>query len=56
MLNTKGLLALTEYQKVDWRLIKAENWDNKNYKRHTLLSLILLFNETCSFTSNFEYE
>ena len=31
----KGLVALTEYQQVGWRLIKEENCDNKNYKRHT---------------------
>ena len=30
MLNTKGLVALTENQQVYWRLIKAENCDNKN--------------------------
>ena len=33
MLNTKDLFALTEQQKVDWRLIKVENWDNNIYKR-----------------------
>ena len=30
--NTNGLVALTEYQKVGWKL---KNWDNKNYKRQT---------------------
>ena len=35
MLNTKDLVALTEHQQVGWRLITVENWDNKNYKRHT---------------------
>ena len=35
MLNRKGLVALTEHQKVGRRLIKAENCDNKNYKRQT---------------------
>ena len=29
MLNTKGLVGLTEHEKVGWRLIKVENWDNK---------------------------
>ena len=28
MLNTKGLVALTEYQQVGWRLTKVENWNN----------------------------
>ena len=28
MLNTKGLVTLTEYQQVGWRLIKVENCDN----------------------------
>ena len=28
MLNTKGLVALTEYQEVGWRLIKIENCNN----------------------------
>ena len=54
MLNTRGLVPLTDHQKVGWRLIKVENWDNKNYKRHDLLNL--LFNETCSLTSNFDFE
>ena len=35
MLNTKGLVALTEHQKVRWRLIKVENCNNTNYKRQT---------------------
>ena len=35
MLNTKGLVALTEHQRVGRWLIRAENWDNKNYKRQT---------------------
>ena len=39
-----------------WRLIKIENCDNENYKRHTQLNLILLFNEIYSFTSNFDFE
>ena len=30
MLNRKGLVTLTEHQQVSWRLIKAENSDNKN--------------------------
>ena len=33
-LNTKGLVTLTEYQQMGWRLIKVGNWDNKNYKRY----------------------
>ena len=45
MLNIKGLVALTEYEQVDWRLIKVENCDNKNYQRHTYPNLILPFNE-----------
>ena len=28
MLNTKGLVILTECQQVGWRLIKVENCDN----------------------------
>ena len=56
MLNTKGLVGLTEHEKVGWRLIKVENWDNKNYKRQTYPNFFLLFNETCSFTSNFDFE
>ena len=28
LLNTKGLVALTEYQQMGWRLIKVENCDN----------------------------
>ena len=28
MLNTKGLVTLTEYQQMGWRLIKVENCDN----------------------------
>ena len=32
MLKIRGLLALTEDQKVGWRLIKAEKKDNKNYQ------------------------
>ena len=56
MLNTKDLVALTEYQQVGWRLIKVENCNNKNYKRHTQPNLILLFNEIYSFTSNFDFE
>ena len=56
MLNRKGLVVLIEHQQVSWRLIKVENWDNKNYKRHTQPKLILLFNKTCYFTSNFDFE
>ena len=56
MLNTKGLVGLTEHEKVGWRWSKVENWDNKIYKRQTYPNLILLFNETCSFTSNFDFE
>ena len=56
MLNRKGLVALIEYQQVSWRLIKVENWDNKNYNRHTQPKLILLFNETCYVTSNYDFE
>ena len=55
MLNTKDLVALTEYQQVGWRLIKVENYDNKNYKRHTQPNLTLLFNEIYSVTSNFDF-
>ena len=40
MLNRKGLAALTEHQQVSWRLLKVENWDNKNYKRHKQPNLI----------------
>ena len=35
MLNTKGLVALTEHKKFGWRWANLENWDNKNYKRQT---------------------
>ena len=49
MLDPKGLVALTEHQQVGWRLIKVENWDNKNYKRNTQQNLILLFNKTCFY-------
>ena len=42
MLNTKGLVALTEYQQVGWRLIKLENCNNKNYQSHTQPNQILL--------------
>ena len=34
MLNTKGLFALTEYQQVDWKLMKVQDCDNKNYQRY----------------------
>ena len=43
VLNSKDLVALIEHQQVRWRLIKVENWVNKNYKRHTQPKLILLF-------------
>ena len=33
MLNTKSLVALTEYQQMGWRLIKVENYDI--YQSHT---------------------
>ena len=56
MLNRKGLVALIEHQQVSWRLIKVENWDNKNDKRHTQPKLTLVFNKTCYFTSNFDFE
>ena len=56
MLISKGIVALIEHQQVSWRLIKVENWDNKNYKRHAQQRLILLFNKTCCFTSNFDFE
>ena len=56
MLNRKGFVALTKYQKLGWRLIKVENCDNKNYQRHTSPKLILLFKEMFSFTSNFDFE
>ena len=46
MFKTKGLVAVTKYQQVGWRQIIVENWDD----------LILLFNETCSYTSNFDFE
>ena len=46
MLNRKGLVAL----------IKVENWDNKNYKRHTQPKLILVFNKTFYVRSNFDFE
>ena len=35
MLNIKDLVPSTEHQLVGLRLIKVENWNNKNYKRHT---------------------
>ena len=35
MLNTKGLVTLIIHQQVGRRLVKVENWDNKNYKGHT---------------------
>ena len=35
MLNTNGLVALTEQQQVGWRLIKVENCYKKNYQRYT---------------------
>ena len=41
MLNTKGLVALTKHQQVGWRLIKVENCDNKNYKRHTWIWFLM---------------
>ena len=56
VLNTKGLVVLTEYQQVSWRLIKVENCDNKNYQRHTWPNLILLFIEIYSFTNNFDFK
>ena len=56
MLNTKGLVTLTECQQVGWRTIKVENCNNKNYQRQTQPNLILLFNEIYSFTSNFDFE
>ena len=56
MLNTKGLVTLTEYQQVNQRLIEVDNCDNKNYQRHTQPNLILLFKEIYSFTSNFDFE
>ena len=56
MLDTKGLVTLTEYQQVGFRLIKVENSNNKNYQRHASPNLILLFNEIHSFTSNFDFE
>ena len=33
MLNTEGLVVLTEYHQVGWRLV--ENCDKKNDQRHT---------------------
>ena len=33
MLNRKGLVALTEYQQVAWRLIKVENCNNKKLSK-----------------------
>ena len=56
MLNRKGLVTLTQHQQVGGRLIKVENWDNKNCKGHTQLDLILFLNETCSFANNFDFE
>ena len=35
ILNSKGLIALTEYQQVGSRLIKIESCRSKNYQRHT---------------------
>ena len=43
MLNTKGVVALTKYQQMGWRLIKVENSEN-------------LSDEIFSFTSNFDIE
>ena len=51
MLNTKGLVALTEYHQVGSELIKVENCSNKTYLRHTKLNLILLFNEIYSLNN-----
>ena len=56
MLNSKGLVALIENQQVSWSLIEVENWDNKNYERHTQPKPILLFNKICYLTSNFDFE
>ena len=56
MLNRKGLVTLTEYQQVNWRLIEVENCNNKNYQRHAQPNLILLFKEIYSFTSSFDFE
>ena len=56
MLSTKGLVALAGFQQMDWRLIKVENRNYKNYQRHisriwfyflmkfTLLQVILTLN------------
>ena len=35
MVNTKDLVALTEYQQVGCRLREVQNWYNKNNQRHT---------------------
>ena len=35
ILNSKGLIALTEYQQVGSRLTKIESCRSKNYQRHT---------------------
>ena len=56
MLNTKDLVALTEYQQVGCRLREVQNWYNKNNQRHTQPNLILLFNEIYYFTSTFDFE
>ena len=56
MPNRKGLVTSTEHQQLSRRLIKAVNWDNKNDKRYTQSKLILLFNKTSYFTSNFNFE
>ena len=56
MLNTKGLVALIEYQQVGWRLSKVENSDKKIIRdihsriwfyflmKFTLLQVILTLN------------
>ena len=54
MLNTKGLVILTEYQQMGWRLIKVENCE---YLSETYIAEFnLFFNEIYSFTSNFDFE
>ena len=54
MLNTKGLVALTEYWQMGWRLIKVENWE---YLSETYIAQPdFTFWWNLLFTSNFDFE
>ena len=52
----KGLVTLTKHEQVRSGLIKVENWDSKDYCRHTQPKQILLCNKTSYFTSNFDFD